>query len=212
MKYCREKGLDSAFEIWFVRVWSPSRLYNTVSQFIRGLVPMKLPVFRTRVLTRCERDRIFFNFITNLTQIVIIFDAHTRVFTIFKRVIRAVHPIPYRSGRTEEIAWWGFIHLTKIWVCYTTMSVKCYGRINLTSIWITISIGVTIVKLQSITQVESVESWVKVESVDSWQYFLQECANLFSQKLRVLRVWTNIDKVYLRVPYLETESIGGWRE
>ena len=117
---------------------------------------MKLPVFRTRVLTRCERDRIFFNFITNLTQIVIIFDAHTRVFTIFKRIIRAVHPIPYRSGRTEEIAWWGFIHLTKIWVCYTTMSVKCYGRINLTSIWITISIGVTIVKLQFITQI-----WVR---------------------------------------------------
>jgi hypothetical protein len=83
MKYCREKGLDSAFEIRFLRVWSPSRLYNTVSQFIRGLVPMKLPVFRTRVLTRCERDRIFFNFITDLTQIVIIFDAHTRVFTIF---------------------------------------------------------------------------------------------------------------------------------
>jgi len=25
----------------------------------------------------------------------------------------------------------------------------------------------------------------------------------------VLRVWTSIDKVYPRVPYLETESIGG---
>ena len=37
--------------------------------------------------------------------------------------------------------------------------------------------------------------------------FLRKYSNLFSQKLRVLRVWTNIDKVYPRVPYLEYASL-----
>ena len=48
---------------------------------------------------------------------------------------------------------------------------------------------------------------LRVLTVDS--IFYEEYSNIFSQKLRVLRVWTNIDKVYPRVPYLETESIGG---
>ena len=37
---------------------SVERVNKKFNQFIRGLVPKKVPVFSTRVLTRYERDRV----------------------------------------------------------------------------------------------------------------------------------------------------------
>ena len=60
---------------------SVERVNKKFNQFIRGLVPKKLPVYSTKVLTMSERDRVFYNFY--LTEIVIIFDARIPIFTFF---------------------------------------------------------------------------------------------------------------------------------
>ena len=68
---------------WFLRVWSPSRFYNTIKQFIRGLVPKKLPVLVWEY-SQGERETVSISIYKfYLTKIDIIFDAHTPIFAFF---------------------------------------------------------------------------------------------------------------------------------